>query len=160
MDVFINLMERESFLSIYIYQIMTIHKDFKYLIFLCQLYINKAGNIHSLKKKKNYSARTKNHHCSHQLPRDFSAPGGRLIGQIWRELQTLACTLLVPHPSCPKHSQSKLSCFREAALQSTKTSKTGTSCRNSGSPTFHVYVFCITVSLTRLQASPRKSIMS
>lgn len=52
MDVFINLMERESFLSIYIYQIMTIHKDFKYLIFLCQLYINKAGNIHSLKKKR------------------------------------------------------------------------------------------------------------
>lgn len=79
MDVFINLMERESFLRTYIYQIMTIYKDFKYLIILCQLYINKAGNIHSL-KKKNYSARTKNHHCSHQLSRDFSAPGGRLIG--------------------------------------------------------------------------------
>jgi len=52
MDVFINLMERESFLRTYIYQIMTIYKDFKYLIILCQLYINKAGNIHSLKKKK------------------------------------------------------------------------------------------------------------
>lgn len=82
MDVFINLMERESFLSTYIYQITTIYKDFKYLIILCQLYINKAGNSHSFikKKKKNYSARTKNHHCSHQLSRDFSAPGGRLIG--------------------------------------------------------------------------------
>ena len=48
MDVFINLTERNSFLSIYIYQIPTIYEDFKYLIMLCQLYINKTGNIHSL----------------------------------------------------------------------------------------------------------------
>ena len=58
MDVFINLMERESFLSIYIYisNHNNIQRLFKYLIILCQLYINKAGNIHSfihhLKKKK------------------------------------------------------------------------------------------------------------